>query len=472
MKNKSIWELSTKLNKNNSQPIQNNISTDILIIGAGITGLTTAYFLKDINKKITIIDKSLVGMGVTSKTTAKITYLQQDIYRKLTLYHGKSKSQEYYDSQKEAINIITKIIKDNKIQCDLEKSNSIIFTNEEKNINKIKKEKDILLSWNINVQKYQNNNIKYGITVSDTYTFNPLKYINFLRQIIEPNIQIYENTLAISIIKKGDQYLVKTNNGLIKSKIIIIACHYQFFIIPNMLPLKTYIERDYVNATKVNNSKKINAINIDNKLYSVRYYKDYLIYVTNSHRLTNKINYAKNYQKSRQNFQTIFNKEPSLTWMNQDIMSNDLLPFIGKIKPNLYISTGYNTWGMTNGTIGGKIIADLITNKQNEYINLFNPNRVNIPLIINSFVGVFHYLKAYIESIFHKNNPRYIKIKGIIYGIYTDKEGIEHRVKLICPHMKCLLVFNKEENTWDCPCHGSRFDLDGNIIESPAIKKI
>ena len=125
---------------------------------------------------------------------------------------------------------------------------------------------------------------------------------------------------------------------------------------------------------------------------------------------------------------------------------------------------------MTNGILGAKIITDLINEKENTYSILFNPNRINIPLIINSFIGIFHYLKVYIESLFHKSNPYYIKIKGIIYGIYTDKNGIKHKIKLICPHMKCLLVFNKEELTWDCPCHGSRFDYTGKNIYEPAIK--
>ena len=158
--------------------------------------------------------------------------------------------------------------------------------------------------------------------------------------------------------------------------------------------------------------------------------------------------------------------------MNQDIVSNDELPFIGTIKKNMYISTAYHAWGMTNATIGAKLISDLIQNKENKYVAVFNPKRINLPLIINSIIGLFHYLKVYIEGLFHKNNPYYVKIKGIIYGIYIDNKGIEHKVKLICPHMKCPLVFNKEELTWDCPCHGSRFDIDGNIIMPPSIKKI
>ena len=469
MKHISIWEEYQDKSIKELKEIK-TINTDILIIGGGITGLTSAYFLKDTNKKITLIDKSQVSSGITAKTTAKITYLQQDIYRKLTNIHGKSIAKKYYDSQKEAIAKILKIIKDNNIECDLEKVSSILFTTN--NISKLTQEKEILLNYGEKIKPYQDNFIKEGFIVDNTYTFNPIKYLNSLKRIIEEKISIYENTMATSIKKQDNNYIVETNKGIINSKIIILACHYPFFIIPAFFPIKTYIEREYVCSSKIEDPKKITMINIDENLYSLRYYKNYLIYGSNDHRLTSKIDYQKNYQKSIEDFNNNFNKKPEYIWMNQDIISNDYLPFIGKLKDNLYISTAYNTWGMTNATIGAKIITDLILNRDNKYIELFNPKRINIPLIINSIIGSFHYLKAYIESLFKINNPYYIKIKGIIYGIYIDKEGKEHKIKLLCPHMKCHLVFNNEEKTWDCPCHGSRFDLDGNIINTPSTKKL
>lgn len=467
MKHTSIWNEYREKNKEEKE-ITNN--TDILIIGGGITGLTTAYYLKDTNKKIMLIDKSNIGSGITLKTTAKITYLQQDIYSKLINMHGKTISKKYYDSQKEAINEILKIIKDNNIECDLEQVDSVLFTTN--NINKLNKEKNILSSYGEKIDNYKDNFIKHGFIVNNTYTFNPIKYLNSLRNILNNKISIYENTMAINIEIKDNNYLVKTNKGIINTKIIILACHYPFFIIPMFFPLKTYIEREYVCSSKVKEYKNITMINIDKDLYSLRYYKENIIFGSNDHRLTNKINYQKNYQKSKEDFIKYFNNKPTYIWMNQDIITNDKLPFIGKLKDNLYISTGYNTWGMTNSTIGAKLISDLIQEKDNKYRDLFNPSRINIPLIFNSFIGIFHYLKAYIESLFNINNPYYIKIKGITYGIYIDKEGIEHKINLLCPHMKCHLVFNREEKTWDCPCHGSRFDLDGNIINIPSIKKI
>ena len=240
------------------------------------------------------------------------------------------------------------------------------------------------------------------------------------------------------------------------------------FLLPTFIPLKTYIKREYVNASKISNPKKISAINIDKNLHSIRFYDDYIIYGSNAQKLTSKTDYQLSYEKSKEQFKNYFGMESEYTWMNQDIMSNDNLPYIGAIKNNLYLATAYNAWGITNGTIAGKIISDLIINNDSIYKNLFLPTRNSFLLVTKSIFGSFSYIKAYAKSLYKKNNPINIKIKGVIYGLYKDDDHNIHRIKLICPHMKCNLVFNKQEKTWDCPCHGSRFDIDGNLIQGPA----
>lgn len=460
-----MWNKNKK--KNNYENKIND--TDILIIGGGITGLTCAYFLKDKKYKTALIDKSEITMGVTSKTTAKINYLQGTIYQDLEKIFNYEITYKYLTSQLNAINIIKNIIKENNIKCDLEATDSIIFASNSINNKKIDKENNLLRKMGIETENIKEKT--YGIKVNNTYVFNPIKYLNGIIKNIQDKITISEYTTATKIEKDNNFYKVKTNKGTIYSKIVIIACHYPFFIIPSFIPLKTYIEREYVASAKHEN-KNYTAINIDRNLQSIRFYKDYIIYGSNKHKLTSKTNYEQNYKKAKEEFIRIYKTKPEYLWMNQDIFSHDKLPFIGEVDKNLYIATAYNAWGMTNGTIAAKTITDLIINKTSKYKELFDPKRVNPPLIINSFFGIFSYLKVYIETIFKKNNPHYIKINNIIYGVYKDELNQNHYIKLVCPHMKCLLTFNKEEKTWDCPCHGSRFDLDGTLIEGPSNKNL
>ena len=148
------------------------------------------------------------------------------------------------------------------------------------------------------------------------------------------------------------------------------------------------------------------------------------------------------------------------------------MPIIGIIEGNLMIATGYNTWGFTNGTLAGKIIADIINKNDNEYISLFNPKRgINVNKVLRFPIDTASSIKSIIKSSKgNVNNSKviYKKINDINVAVYTDDDKKEHIVLNKCPHMKCGIVFNEIEKTWDCLCHGSRFDIDGKCINGPS----
>lgn len=461
---KTIWEEDRSKSKEKT--------VDILIIGGGMTGWTTAYFLKDSNKKVMLIDKGKFLEGVTARTTAKISYLQKIIYQTLEKKHGFSVAKQYLDSQLDAIQLIKNIIEKNHISCDWEASDSIIFTCEENGIPKIKKEASFLKRCGISTKEVKHPEIKVGISVSGTYVFQPLKYLEQLKEIVEDSMILQENTTATNVKKEKDTYYVTTTSGIIKANKVVLACHYPFYIFPTLIPIKTYVKKEYVNVAPWNNPHFWNAISIDKTLHSIRFYKNNILYGSHEQKTTEKLNYGKSMIQSQIDFETYFGVKPTYTWSNQDVMSHDHLPMIGQVENNLYIATAYQAWGMTNATIAGKLIADNILGKENKYQKLFDPKRWNVALCVNGLCGSFLYAKSYAVSFFQKNVPSYIKIKGFVYGIYKDENDKLHQIKLICPHMKCNLVFNQTEKTWDCPCHGSRFDLDGHLIEGPAVKNL
>lgn len=467
----SLWEqyLDDKVFKK----LDNDIVVDTLIIGGGITGISTLYHLRNQND-IALIEGNKIGNGVTKNTTGKITYLQGDLLYKI-IKSSRKKAKEYLLSQIDAISILKEIIENEKINCDFQKSNSYLISSKEKDNKKLDTIKTFLEEENIKVNNgyYEND---YYIEVENTYVFNPIKFLNSLKNILK-NKNIYENTMIINIKKENDYYRCLTKDSKkIKAKKLILTCHYPFFLFPFLFPLMCYIEKSYISASEIPLDENYNYITYSKPIKSLRFYEDentkksYAIRLGSSHSITFHQNDLKNFKKV-QNIFNISNKSITNKWTNIDIMTSDNIPFIGKIKDNLFLATGFNTWGMTNGILSGYITENLLLNNKSKYEKLFSPARISkikkIPLfILNNVVSFISTYKK--NKSWYKGNIVFTKKEGRNIAIFTDQNNKKHIVYNRCPHLKCKLVFNEIDKTWDCPCHSSRFDIDGKVINGPS----
>lgn len=477
MKKSSIW--LENINYKPNDPLSKDIEVDVLIIGGGITGLSTAYHLINSGLKVCLVEKNIIAHGVTSKTTGKLTYLQELVYSDMKKIYNIEKSKLYLESQQEAIKIVKNIINENKIECDYNEVESYVFSCDKNKVEKIKEEKKLLESFKIPVKESKklpdNKKVEYAISVEHTGVFHPLKYLIKMKEICEKNgISIYENTKIINIYK-DNLYICKAENNIVKAKKIVIAMHYPYFLLPFFMPTKTHLEKSYIMAIKTDKNLYFSAIAPKQPTLSIRYLetsdKIYKILLKDSHNLAFSNNEIEHFSHLIKNLK----QTPDFIWSNKDIITSDKLPYIGRLKDDLFIGTGYNTWGMTNGSLAGKIISDLILNKNNRYTELFDPKRgLNIGKILNFPINLISNVKSFTASKINKNKSWYSskiifeKINGKKVGIYIDENNKKHIVLNKCPHLKCGLIFNEEEKTWDCPCHGSRFDIDGKCIEGPS----
>ncbi len=481
MKYKSIW-LDNDLNKN-IHSLDKDISLDVLIIGGGLSGLNTLYHLKDTNLNAALVDASLVGSGVSGHSTGKITYLQELIYQDLTKTYNKNVAKKYYQSQITGLNNLVKTILKEKIKCDLDKVDSYVFTTNKDEIKNIRTEKEILESFNVKVEErfgnIENLNSTYSIKVSDTYVFHPVKYLYALKNIcLKAKKEIYENTKIINIEKSDNEYICKTDKYTITAKKVVFAGHYPFFTIPFLSPLKFNIEKSYITAS-LSKYKKYSLITSKNPCKSIRFHKDkneYKIFLTNSNKICNELDEKKNFDNLINKSHSL-NLNPEYIWKNDDIMSVDKLPYIGRLESdndNFLIATAYNTWGMINSYIAGEIISDIILNKHIQFENLFNPLRIKGLSALPKYAdNIFSNMKGFAKSKIQRNKNWYsnnVKIKninGINVGIYKENNKT-YKVNTKCPHLGCSLIFNEKEKTWDCPCHASRFDINGKCIKGPS----
>lgn len=485
---RSLWQ--DNINVEIEEPLDNNIETDILIVGGGISGISTAFYLKDSNFKVTLVDRDRVGFGVSSLSTAKLTFMQDLIYYDLSKKFNMEISTKYLKSQKEAIELVKNNINKYDIDCNFEEVPSYVFTNDKNKIKNFKKEQSFYDEVGIQYEVLNELPIKfpvrYALKVNSTAVFHPVKYILNLKKIcINSGIKIYEKTIVNKLIKHDKFYIAYANNCEIKAKKIILCCHYPFMIIPGLIPFRTHIEKSYiaVGSCKVNNH--FSAISNNYPAQSIRFHQDkktYILYAGESHKLSNHLNHETRYLNLINEMKEYLSDDVKYVWATHDVITNDSLPFIGilnKKDPNLLIATGFNKWGMTNGSLSGKILSDIVLKIKNEYIDLFKPDRnINKEKVKNFIIDTLNSVKIYTYSKlkknykFYKNNVFVITKEGNNCGVYIDENKRRHTVKVKCPHMGCGLIFNNFEHTWDCLCHGSRYDIDGNLLQGPSVKNI
>ena len=464
MKNISIWK--NTITKKQYPKLDKDLDVDCLIIGGGITGISTLYHLNKYNLNVVLVEQNEIGMGVTANSTGKLSYLQNDLIDKIRKSVGDKKASKYLKSQIDTINKIVDIVDKENIDCDLEKVDSCLYTNNDKEIKKIKELKKFLKKNNIEVSNTTNKLVKskYMIKVDNTYIYHPIKFcLGLLKSNKYP---VYEHTSIQKILKENDQYICYTKEHKIKAKWVVLSSHYPYFILPYLFPIKASLEKSYLSASKYD-SKPVSLISYSNPFISIRNYQEYLIYLTNSHSINKHLCDKDNFNELMKKLNDLSLK-PEYLWSNIDIITNDGLPYIGEIKPRMLIGTGYNTWGLTNGFLAGMILSDMINNKPNQYINLFMPHRMNLKKFIGSFSSMGKSISGLLNGYLYKSDKViYRKIKGKKIMMYN-----QYKVFNKCPHFGCNLVFNEIEKTWDCPCHGSRFNIDGTVLNGPSNKDI
>lgn len=472
----SVWNSGFNFRKR--EALSNNIECDIAIIGAGIAGLLTGYMLNKSGREVVIIDAKNIGSGNTKNTTAKITSQHDLIYNNLIKEFGEEKARQYAKANELAIRKYREIIEEEKIDCDFEEKDAYVYSLKE--VENLEDECKAAKKLGIDAEMVSEVSlplkVKMALKFKNQAQFNPLK---FLKPISE-NLNIYENTMALDI--KDNEII--TSGGRINANHIVVATHYPFLNVPGYYFMRMHQERSYVIALENAQYAEGMYIDSDEKGYSFRNYKDLLLLGGVSQR-TGENEYGGAYDKLREAAKKFYpNAIEKYHWSAQDCVTLDNIPYIGHYSsktPNLYVETGFKKWGMTSSMVAAMIINDMICGKENDFSEIFSPARFDMSasmknaandLVITAQNFIAQRINIPEENIQNilKGHGAIVEYKGEKAGVYKDEEGNVYAISTKCPHLGCELHWNNDELTWDCPCHGSRFDYRGNWVESPANK--
>ncbi|CAM3181445.1 FAD-dependent oxidoreductase [Filibacter tadaridae] len=477
--------------------LQEDIDVDVVIVGAGITGITSAYLLTNEGLKVAVIEAGKVLNGTTGHTTAKITAQHDLIYDEFIKNIGKSNARLYYEANTEALQFIKATVDEHKIDCDLTTQDAYIYATTEKFARKIEKEAEAYKELHIDGGLVDG--IPFDIetqnvlVMKDQAQFHPTKYlVHLIKLFTEKGGQIYEGTTAVNI-ETGEQPTVLTREGpRVTAKTVLACTHFPFYEGAGLYSTRMYADRSYALAVKT--KKKfppgiyISADEPNRSLRSVTINgEERVLIVGESHKTGQGIETMEHYKALETFGEEVFGLEDIVyRWSAQDLVTLDKLPYIGELtagQPNVLIATGFRKWGMSNGTAAALLFRDMIIGKENTFQKLYTPSRFYAHPSLKNFLTqnanvVGQLIKGKLDS--PKTNPEdlsngegaVITLEGHRKGAYKDDKGELHIVDTTCTHIGCEVEWNNGERTWDCPCHGSRFSYTGEVIEGPAEKPL
>lgn len=450
--NESYWQKTAHKEKYPS--IQQDMNVDIVIIGGGLTGISLAYRLRKAMFNIIVLEKDEIGSKTSGHTTAKITYLHDMIYQMLDEYYGYPYAKMFFESNKEALIEIEDIIMDENIQCDYKRNEAIIYTLEKENVSKMKREKELLESFGVEVKEDVIENALYSISVNKQGIFHPLKYLYALACICDKEgIRLYEHSKVEKVSKHNDYFIIDVNSHKIQCDYVVHATRYPF-VYKGLYFMKLTQQREYVQYGISKDIDSRSLLCIDSPSVSERPIEK------------GKIEIGKN------------DVMHPIEWFAQDSEAVRLVPYIGKFNHyDEYMAFGYRKWGMTLSHVASKLISDEILGIKNEYTKLYSFHHHSIPLISKQLpILIKHIKKGMIDNRFgnevkhlKKSEGAVLKIDNQLTAVYKDENNKCHYFSPYCPHLKCIIQFNAKTKTWDCPCHGSTYDAYGNLMLGPSL---
>lgn len=479
--------------------LSNDMETDVVIVGGGITGITTAYLLTKAGLRVTLLEAGRLLSGTTAHTTAKITAQHDLLYDQLISQEGYEKAELYYNANLNGLHFIRETIQNLSIECNFMTQDAYVYTNSDHYLKKLQNEMAAYEKLGISgayIDRIPLTAIpaKAAIIMKDQAQFHPLLYVKALvRHLIEAGCQIFEHTTATDIVKGAKPQVVSEDGHKVTCKHVATCSHFPFYDGHGFFFARMHAERSYALGIRAEidypGGMYISAEDPKRSIRSTAAAdgKPILIIGGESHKTGQGICTINHYETLQSYAAEHFNvQEIAYRWSAQDLVTADKIPYIGPItdsSTNIFIATGFKKWGMTSSTAAAMMISDLIQEKENRYLSVFAPSRALSAktlknLVVDNFDVAKHLISGKLEMVHRKPDDlapgegAVVSVHGRRAGAYRDMDGKLHIVDTTCTHMGCEVEWNDGERSWDCPCHGSRFTHTGEVKEGPAEKPL
>ncbi|MBA3746772.1 MAG: FAD-dependent oxidoreductase [Solirubrobacterales bacterium] len=473
--------------------LEDSLEFDVAVIGGGIAGISAAHALKREGARVAVLERGVVCGGATGFTTAKVSALQETKLSEIHRLHGADGAAAYAAASVAALARVDELVREEGIDCGWERADAFTYAAGADQIDAVEQEADVARAAGLDVQLTTAVPLPFAVAqavcLRDQGQMDPVRYVRALAAAVDGDgSRVFEST-AVATVEEGSPCRVRMQDGAtVSARDVIVATNYPL-LDRGLFFARMEATRSYVLAARVRGTATggmlITAGQPSRSLRSHRDGKDTWLLVGGEGHLTGSDEaqpgrYAALERFAREHFDVI---DIPYRWSTQDGMPTDKLPYIGPYtmaSSHLFVAAGFQKWGMTSATIAAGVLADRIAGRQNPYAAVFDPNRATVrsaPEVAKAQLWVARHFvgdrlspaQARSADDVPAGGARVVRSGLGKIGVYRDESGVAHGVSLRCTHLGCLLHFNAAERSWDCPCHGSRFDVDGAVLAGPAV---
>jgi glycine/D-amino acid oxidase-like deaminating enzyme/nitrite reductase/ring-hydroxylating ferredoxin subunit len=472
-------------------PLEGRVEADVAIVGGGLVGVTTARLCADLGLRVVLLEARRIGEEVTGKSTAKITSQHNIKYRTLASKFGEDKARLYAEANQAGLRRIEELAARHGIACDLEPQPAYVFTDDESQVSAIEDEVEIAKRLGLPASLAGGDiglpfSVKAAMRWDDQAQFHPVKYVKGLAAACaKDGVAVHEGARVIDW--SADR--LQTDRGEVHARHIVMATHMPLGQI-GLFYAEAYPHVHPVIMGRADPARAPRGmfINVENPRRSMRAHRDargdtWMIFSGTAFKPGHTEEERTHMAEVARFAAERFGVEPEYRWTNEDFTPMDDAPFVGwsSSLPSAYlVATGFDAWGITNGTAAAMMIAETIAGRDHPWLKLFDARRIKPIAGGAEFVKENASVAAHLVGGYVAHKPRdfdaigpgeaaVLKVDGDNVAAFRDQSGRVHAVSAVCTHMGCLVGWNETDRTWDCPCHGSRFTLTGEVLHGPAV---